>query len=254
MSCNLPYHNKQENIVKDTWGKNIIAHKYNNVDLYFYKSCNNEHNKEKIDGNYIYVNTNDNWYNTYQKTLRALQLIEENNIKYDFILRTNCSTYINIDLVLYFINFLIKKQYTQYIFTGEVLRNDLRISEDKIEPVTIGRGNFLLFNKFHIYKILNFKEDTFLFTHNTDDRVLGKIFEDTPFLTLKPNTIYENFEYKARLESMSCSDIYISYRYYYNEDRFYRESIGAKKINDYFLHNIVTENDLNDLLIFSHIS
>jgi len=250
MSCNLPYHNKQENIVKETWGKNILMNKYDNVSLYFYKAGV----EEKIEGNYIYVNTGDDWYNTYPKTLRALQLLEENNIEYDFILRTNCSTYVNIDMLFYFIDFIIKKQYTSHIFTGELLRTDLKINNDTIEHVTIGRGNFLLFNKFHIHIILNFKYDDYLITHNTDDRIFGKVFEYNNIIPIKYTAVYENHEYKLRTEPMSCSDMFVSYRYFFNEDRFYYESTGAKKINDFFLNNKVTESDFHKLLLFSHIS
>lgn len=101
MSCNIDYYTRYESLVRDTWGKPILEGKYNNLDLWFYTSSN--YNGIDIDKHIIYVNQKDNYYNTFNKTINAFEIINK-YVEYDFILRTNCTTVINAQLLSYFIN------------------------------------------------------------------------------------------------------------------------------------------------------
>ena len=92
------------------------------------------------------------------------------NIDYDFILRTNLSTYINVPAVLNIINSYIMPQcLVKNFFGGELLSTVTGGQE-----LLFFRGNFMLFNRIQIKFIL--KNKNFNHTTETDDAVIGSIF------------------------------------------------------------------------------
>lgn len=102
MSCNHPFFEKQFNFAKDTWLKEVWN--FDNIDYCLYSSSETEKfyiNKKK---HIIKVPCDDSIFGTYDKTIKTLTLIEQENIyDYDYIFRTNGSTYINISLLNEFI-------------------------------------------------------------------------------------------------------------------------------------------------------
>lgn len=103
MSCNQERYVNDEDIIRETWGKNIIDGEYDNLEIYFYRGGSK---KEYFDEekHIIYLTSDDDLYSTYNKSIDAFRWIKKNVPDYDYIIRTNTSTYINIDAILHFLN------------------------------------------------------------------------------------------------------------------------------------------------------
>ncbi|WQJ53637.1 MAG: nucleotide-sugar epimerase [Wendovervirus sonii] len=101
MSCNLPFFQKEEKAILQTWGKDIIDGKYPNIKIAFYSaSADGKHHYNKKEHKLL-VPSGDDLHSTFEKTRMTFNLINEISelAGYDFILRTNCSTYINVKLL-----------------------------------------------------------------------------------------------------------------------------------------------------------
>jgi len=212
MSCDLPFFVKEEDVIKETWAKDIIDGKYKDVSFYFIRTS--EH--ERIEGNYIYVNTDDSFFSIFEKNIRTFELLNENNISYDFILRTNLSTYININAVLNIINsYIIPCGLANVFFGGELLSTTTGGQE-----VPFFRGNFMLFNKIQVKFIL--KNKNFKHTTETDDSIIGSIFSGYfVYQPLKFGLLYSYSGYSSKtikFEDIDTSYVYISYRYCYSKN------------------------------------
>lgn len=103
MSCNQERYVNDEDIIRETWGKDIIDGKYDNLEIYFYRGGSE---KEYFDEekHIIHLTSDDDLYHTYNKSIDAFRWIKKNVQDYDYIIRTNTSTYINIDAILHFLN------------------------------------------------------------------------------------------------------------------------------------------------------
>lgn len=85
-----------ENVIRNTWLKN----KPDNIDVIFYygDSKNNE-----LIGDKLSLNIVDTYQNISHKTLLMYNYLYENSNKYDYIFRTNLSSYLDLDLLNEFI-------------------------------------------------------------------------------------------------------------------------------------------------------
>ena len=103
MSCNQDFFKREEDLCRQTWIKNISC--FDNIDYYIYTQSND--NNYYIDKNYrkLWVPCVDTRFGTTEKTFKAISLLKKCNIldEYDYIFRTNLSTYINIPLLNEFI-------------------------------------------------------------------------------------------------------------------------------------------------------
>lgn len=106
MCCNAPQYVRERLLICDTWGRHVLDGEYENLDLWFYTSSDTT--SIDIDNHIIYINTSDNFYNTWEKTRLAFTILNK-YFDYDFIFRTNCSTVINCQLLSAFINTLDKQ-------------------------------------------------------------------------------------------------------------------------------------------------
>ena len=100
MSCNIERYINEEHIIRKTWGKRIIEGKYDNIELLFYRG-----NSDEIfidDKNVLHLVSDDSYSGTFIKTEDALKWCLENK-EFDYIIRTNTSTYINIDAIEQFL-------------------------------------------------------------------------------------------------------------------------------------------------------
>lgn len=102
MSCNQDRYINEEYVIRKTWGKDIIEGKYENIKLYFYRG-----GFDKVyfdDENKVINLTNtDDLNGTYHKTLEVFEYIIEKCKDFDYIIRTNTSTYINVEAILQFL-------------------------------------------------------------------------------------------------------------------------------------------------------
>jgi hypothetical protein len=97
MSCNLPQYKEKEEDIRQTWGKDILEKKYDNIDLWFFTA--GEHDMIDVEKHKIYTKCSDLRDRTFQKLMKTIYNVEANRIEYDWILRVNTSTYINIELI-----------------------------------------------------------------------------------------------------------------------------------------------------------
>lgn len=128
MSCNLDFFDHEVEIVEQTWAKDIIDGKYDNITYYSYTAMsdemfrNTEHKNLGIideECHTVYVPTKDDFFSTYQKTLMCLKTLHTQICDVDYIFRTNTSTYINVPLLDAFVQRL--DTYDENIYCGTIL-------------------------------------------------------------------------------------------------------------------------------------
>jgi hypothetical protein len=165
MSCNNWFFKEEEQVVKDTWLKPVVEGKYPEVDYYFYTTGETDYiDKEN---HTIYVNADDSWDATFYKTKRAFTLAKE-QLEYDYIVRTNLSTYVNLKMLLAVIKFYLEPNNDKHIWGMELCNNN---------NIFYLIGKFLIFNKEDVDTII--KSDSKFDTQiDADDYVYGCVFND----------------------------------------------------------------------------
>lgn len=164
MSCNREDYKILETSVRNTWAKDIIDGKYDNIRFYFYTATDGE---ERIDEEHhiIYVKTEDTFERTYQKTMHVLKLLKKKEFKFDYIVRTNTSTYVNVPLVNEFISFLTDDS---IVYTGEIEACFWS------KMYFYGQGSFLILSRNIISKLLEYEHYDWEKEFNaSDDTIIG---------------------------------------------------------------------------------
>ena len=162
MSCNQDIYKYQEMVARNTWIKHL---KEEDIDVFIFTS-----GKENlIDNDKIYCDVPDDVNHTYEKTICVLKQIDIN--KYDFIIRTNLTTYINAKLL---------KLYCQYL-----QNNDFDISNGCLcikDNLIHYRGNSLIMNK----KVFNYLLNNIYDNKESkqDDFIFQEIFKNIPYLKI----------------------------------------------------------------------
>lgn len=189
---------------KNTWDSDKI----DDVDTFYYFG---NHSKDEIIGDKIFVNTGEGVPNCGYKTIKAFELIK--NLDFDFVFRTNATSYIDKKMLLEFIKTKPKDRfYSGYIGFYEGIK------------FASGSGYFI--SKDIIDIILNFKND---WNHDLiDDVALSKVL-------LKNNIIPTNnirydvttkqipmnfFHYRLKTDNREF-DIENMYLIKKNKDEFY---------------------------------
>ena len=176
MSCNLEFFKTEEELVKSTWLAPIINGDYPDVDYYFYTASKTHRTYIDKKNHYIYVDSNDNWYNTFKKTKLAFKKLFETK-EYDYIVRVNLSTYVNLSLCIKTIEMYLDK-----IKTNQIWGQDLCNHTGTYYLI----GKFLIFPKTAVYEIIN-SDPIFETQQDADDYVYGCIYNDSnKFRTLPP--------------------------------------------------------------------
>lgn len=112
MSCNKDRYINDEEIIRETWGKDIIDGKYENLSIYFYRGGAE---KEYLDEekHIIHLTSGDELNDTLVKSMDAFKWLKNKGLEFDYIIRTNTSTYINVNAIL---DFLKRGQTTQKVY------------------------------------------------------------------------------------------------------------------------------------------
>lgn len=171
MSCNQEHFLKQEQDCKDTY----LSRLPENIDYIIYRETEintydfNENTKTLL------VPTDGGLGDTYNKTYCAFSWVTR-NIKYDYIFRTNTSTYINIDLLNSFVQTLNNPN---EIWGGELIYNAENHSKYRNNTLFYLRGNGIIFSKEMIINILNYGWGyCYIRGELIDDIVLGCIYNN----------------------------------------------------------------------------
>lgn len=108
MSCNQERFINEEQVIRETYAKDIINNKYDNIKIIFYRG-GYEEEKYDEENNLLCLTSSDSWIGTFKKTIDAFRWVYENICDFDYIIRTNTSTYINIKGILQFLNMDLPK-------------------------------------------------------------------------------------------------------------------------------------------------
>ena len=134
MSCRETYFQKEiENILK-TWAKFLP----DNIDFAWYDGMWDKAEVEKIDDKHFHIHANvpDNLDYTFMKTMSAIRTIYKN---YDYILRTNTSTWVNVKL--------LSKLVDEFLENNKVYATDMYSLTEACAPAPLdiyARGNCIL--------------------------------------------------------------------------------------------------------------
>ncbi len=126
MSCNDKVFLDEEILCKNTWLK--FVDNFDNINYYIYKAGK----LDQIIHHDIFVKAPDDKDHTYTKTIRCFELINNRNIEYDYIVRTNLSTFINIPLLNLTLNAVLIP-----IPVRTVVSLKVEVSREKLLPFVI---------------------------------------------------------------------------------------------------------------------
>lgn len=167
MSCESEFFEEQVKTIKETWAKDILDKKYPNIDFIYYKGTLNTHSFNK-ETRLLNVQCEDDLNNTYKKTYYALNLINK-SFEYDYIFRTNTSTYVNVELLNAFVQSLDNDE---IFWTSEIYS---LIEANCPTPLCLyGRGNGILFSK-KLVEIFLKEGINLLYMEQVDDVMIGNV-------------------------------------------------------------------------------
>lgn len=164
MSMNHPQYEEQEQAIRETWGAEAEKNSYNKV--IFYKGTDKETYYDESTST-LYVKNDDLLTHTYTKTLDAFDWIRKNlDFDFDYIFRTNTSTYVNVKLLEEYAMSLDKYEFM--LHCGEI---DCAWWS---RMHFYGKGNALLMNKFYVERLLWLRNDELEKSFGSaDDSILG---------------------------------------------------------------------------------
>ena len=164
MSCNEAFFTESRFVTHDTWVKDVIDGIYEGIGFYSYTSS--ETGEEYVENNTIYLNCSDEINGTYYKTIRCFEFLRENNITFDYVLRTNTSVYFNIPLTVQMINKNILFNFDLYSHSrGEISIN----MDDNSFRINEFHGSFYIATSKFIYILVD-NYDTY---NERNERVIG---------------------------------------------------------------------------------
>ena len=148
MSCNRPQYTEKEEDIKNTWGKDVLDGKYDNIDLWFFTSGQEDHiDKEN---HKIYTKCSDLRDRTFQKLMKTIYNVEKAGIEFDWILRVNTSTYINIELVDKIVQY---SPNDEFIYSGTIFCQPWILNK-----MPFLSGEYLIIPKKHVQILKKFYE------------------------------------------------------------------------------------------------
>ena len=121
MCMDKPVYNELEKVCQETWKTNIDDNM--NIDFWVYTDAKEGEDTHVDESNHMiyikreYTRDEDALYHTYSKTIFAIRELKKLNINYDYLIRTNNSTWINLPLMN---EFLAYQEDDSQIFTGRI--------------------------------------------------------------------------------------------------------------------------------------
>ena len=228
-SCNQERYIAEEEIIRNTWAKRLR----NNCEICFYRGDGDN----SISKGVLSLKCGDDLDSTFAKTLMALSVFKKTG-DYDFIVRTNTSNWINVDLLCDLLETLDPNK--RELYGGDCIQNT------SSHGIPFLRGNLLIFNRttledlFEAFKIVKY--------NGCDDVCIGltmmayytNIGVDY-FKTLK---LIENLKYTEKFDYKKLNKTYFVRCIPYiieNED----STILAKLEEKYRNNRIIAPTDIN---------
>lgn len=179
MSCNKEFFQNEELLCKRTWLSNIDQ--FDNIDYFIYTASNDKKYHIDKSNHKIKVPCGDDVFDTLEKTLKVFDVLRVTNMidEYDYIFRTNLSTYVNISLLNEFVQ-NIKDNNVTYATECYITRE-----QGPYKYCIFPQGNGILLSKklFNIITVDNFNRYLMLYkdiykpdkTYSIDDNGFGFI-------------------------------------------------------------------------------
>ena len=231
MSCNEPFFVESRHVTHDTWAKDVILGSYSNIGFYSYTAS--ETGEEYIENNTIYLNCGDKLENTFEKTMCVFDFLNKNNITFDYVLRTNTSTYINLLLSIDKINTLIALNYdlaglprsnTTNFYESPILSGQYLFLSNKLVKLLLERYQKNIYKNYINYYI-NGVDDVEIANHvldilqNTKLNIkLFNYFDQTKYKSLVKNTKFKisnhnNYPFTIHTDPKIVNNVYaVNYR------------------------------------------
>lgn len=208
MCCNNQYYLQQFENNKQTWAKPILDGEYPDIDIWAYTASNSNDYNIDVDKRMIYVPALDGLNGTFDKTAKAIQSLAFFNITYDCIIRTNCSSIINLKMLQTFINSDMFDK--TKIYTAEKFLCGNKAAPYELCP--IARGNFILMDKQYASLITD-----------TGLQLLKQLYDykrpsDIDMFTVDDVTIMGIFNAYFILNDLDPFDMYVTIPYQYLDD------------------------------------
>lgn len=257
MSCNKQFFNNQLKTLREhLYAKDILQKKYNNVDFWSYSASYDDKYHINKDIHHLFIPCNDDLQHTYEKTYKALKFINELGITYDFILRTNTSSYVNINRLQQYVETAEKS----LIHTGAIY-----CSPDGTGPYNwcfYGVGNSLLLsdkwvniiinNPVEKYKQLNKVESPNNHLYKIDDNAIGLVANTYALINeLDMYSIWKSFDIPNinTIPEHPENYIVIPFRQYNHESTREDEKDNAmyiqQQIEQYYINNSIENQHIN---------
>ena len=133
-----------------------FMHKHPNVDCYFYKAHPDLRESIFLEDRTLWIRMNDTFETVYEKTLRAFEYFLPKLNGYDFVYRSNLSTFVSFDHMLQFCNDLPRKECCAAVIggiePGETDRHSLK------HPYSFPGGNGFLLSPDLVRRLVEEKE------------------------------------------------------------------------------------------------
>lgn len=221
---------RNKKAIQKTWAKNNNE----NCKILFYESGN----IEKLVNDTLYVKIDTDTKNLGQKFLLALEWCNK-NVEFDFLFRTNTSSYLNLGNLERYISKNISENTN--IYCGIPMIRDYKSSPEKINFLS---GSGFLLNKKVVSLILENKNT---WDHNEwEDVALGKLMSNlgVPFLMGKTQEIKHNFynnkidltnyHIRCRIDTHYGYPRFLESKIFYELDRLFK---GKKNLKTTILFN-----------------
>ena len=137
MSCNKPLYEEEEKACRETFLKDVDETK---VSYWFYKGINASHLEQEFDieTHTLYLIARDDLAGTGKKSLEAIRATL--NLDYDYLIKTNVSTYLNIDKI-------VKEMETWEGKADENIYGGRFIVNEASKDIPFPRGYFMAISK-----------------------------------------------------------------------------------------------------------
>lgn len=186
LSAKNEIYSQLENAIRRTWAKKIP----NNVKIFYYYGGEESFS---INGDRIFCKSDESIKNIGYKTLDSFRYVYD-NFEFDYIFRTNSSSYINIDNLL---RFLENKPMDNFY--------SARVNVEKETKLIFGSGSGYILSRDLIYLVLQNSEK---WNHElVDDVAIGKMLFDfgvklQPSPRLDINNIIDKklYNYKSEIQ------------------------------------------------------
>jgi hypothetical protein len=229
-------------------------HKFNNVNAYFVTYRETNVNEVEIEDDFVYVKGAESYLGILKKTIDALEYIFKLNDTFDYVIRTNVSTILNIPKIYEYCELLPKEN----VYTSCTMRKlnwlDPRggITEEKLFGTMYATGSRIIMSNDVVKNILKNKE--ILRYDIVDDVSIGIYINSYLPIVIKNNEkINKGTCYKTEEdETMTIDDINNSMMFFQNKTLGNRSEdiINMKKICDFLYNN----NDSKENFTTDHYS